>query len=134
MRTPLARWSRSLEALRALSVRQPYAWLIVKGYKDVENRWRATRHRGPLLIQAGLNKSNLDDLCSDIEGRFGIQLPEEFDAGGVVGVVDIIACKLRSRSPRYERGAVAWRLAYPRRLPYRPCRGALSFFKPSFEK
>ncbi len=37
----------------ALSLRQPWAWLVVSGHKDVENRvWRAA-YRGPLLIHAG---------------------------------------------------------------------------------
>lgn len=36
----------------ALSIRQPWAWLIACGFKDIENRdWR-TRHRGPFLIHA----------------------------------------------------------------------------------
>ena len=37
---------------KVLSVRQPYANLIVKGYKDVENRSRRTNYRGLLLIHA----------------------------------------------------------------------------------
>ena len=49
--------------MKAISIRQPWAWLIVHGYKDVENRTWATKHRGPILIHAGktldpyLNKS-----------------------------------------------------------------------------
>jgi hypothetical protein len=40
--------------MRALSVRQPWATLLVKGTKDVENRsWRVS-YRGLLLICAGL--------------------------------------------------------------------------------
>ncbi len=26
------------EKLRALSLRQPWAWLVINGYKDIENR------------------------------------------------------------------------------------------------
>ena len=37
-----------------LSVRQPWAWLIVHGYKDIENRTWPTRHRGDTVIHAGL--------------------------------------------------------------------------------
>ncbi len=39
--------------MQALSVRQPWAWLIVAGYKDVENRGWATKYRGRILIHAG---------------------------------------------------------------------------------
>lgn len=36
--------------MKCLTVWQPWADLIVKGIKDVENRSRVTRYRGPLLI------------------------------------------------------------------------------------
>lgn len=36
----------------ALSVRQPWAWLILHAGKDIENRTWRTRYRGPLLIHA----------------------------------------------------------------------------------
>jgi hypothetical protein len=35
---PLIRWTKQLESLRTLSLRQPWAWLVVNGYKDFENR------------------------------------------------------------------------------------------------
>jgi hypothetical protein len=37
----------------ALSVMQPWAWLILTGGKDVENRTWTTEHRGLLAIHAG---------------------------------------------------------------------------------
>lgn len=39
--------------MMALSVRQPWAWAILHGGKDVENRSWRTAYRGPLLIHAG---------------------------------------------------------------------------------
>ena len=38
--------------MKALSVRQPWAWAIMHAGKDVENRTRITRYRGPLAIHA----------------------------------------------------------------------------------
>ena len=39
--------------MKAITVRQPWAWAIATGLKSVENRtWRA-RYRGPLVIHAG---------------------------------------------------------------------------------
>ena len=38
--------------MKVIVIRQPWAWLIVNGYKDVENRTWVTRYRGMLLIQA----------------------------------------------------------------------------------
>src|SRR5436189_5084024 len=43
-------------SMKALSVRQPWAWLIVNGYKDIENRDWATKRRGRIWIHAGLHK------------------------------------------------------------------------------
>lgn len=39
--------------MKALSIRQPWAWLIVHGFKPVENRTWRTNYRGFLLIHAG---------------------------------------------------------------------------------
>lgn len=41
--------------MRVLTVRQPWAWAIIHGGKDVENRVRniAGGYRGPIAIQAG---------------------------------------------------------------------------------
>lgn len=46
--------------LRALTVRQPYAWAIASGHKRVENRSRPVGYRGPLAIHAGLRIDGAD--------------------------------------------------------------------------
>jgi hypothetical protein len=38
--------------MKILSVRQPWASLIVNGFKDVENRTWPTRYRGRILVHA----------------------------------------------------------------------------------
>ena len=38
--------------IAALSIRQPWAWLIVNGYKDIENRDWPTKFRGRMLVHA----------------------------------------------------------------------------------
>jgi hypothetical protein len=45
-KAPLSRWTKRLKSLRALSLRQPWAWLVANGYKDIENRSWRTNHRG----------------------------------------------------------------------------------------
>ena len=39
--------------MKTLSIQQPWAWAIVHGFKDIENRTWRTKYRGPLLIHAG---------------------------------------------------------------------------------
>lgn len=46
--------------MKALTVCQPYAQLIARGEKLVENRTWPTNYRGPLLIHAGKSRSWLD--------------------------------------------------------------------------
>jgi hypothetical protein len=39
--------------MKAITVKQPWAWAIAHGGKDVENRTWGTGYRGPLAIHAG---------------------------------------------------------------------------------
>lgn len=45
--------------LRAITVKNPWAWAITHGGKTVENRPRGVSYRGPLAIHAGLGWSTL---------------------------------------------------------------------------
>jgi hypothetical protein len=49
--------------MKALSIRQPWAWLIVKGYKDIENRTWATKLRGRVFVHAskGMTRAEYED-------------------------------------------------------------------------
>jgi hypothetical protein len=50
--------------MKALSIRQPWAWLVVNGWKNIENRERRFSHRGPLLIHAAAWMTPADyDAC-----------------------------------------------------------------------
>lgn len=134
MKTQQARWTPILARAKALSIKQPWAWLIVNGYKDVENRSRRTHHRGPLLIHAGLDKSQFnDDEAEYIKTKYGVDIPTEIELGGIVGVADLVGCSETHASPWFVKGNFAWELTNPRRLAFRPCRGALGLFKPEFD-
>lgn len=129
-----ARWSSSIFQIKALSVKQPWAWLIVNGYKDVENRSRRTHYRGPLLIHAGLDDSQFNDKEAEyIKAKYAVDIPTEIELGGVVGIVELIDCSEAHASPWFVSGNFAWELANPRRLAFRPCKGALGLFKPEFK-
>jgi hypothetical protein len=69
--------------MKIISIKQPWASLIVHGLKDVENRTWPTRYRGPLLIHASQRAD--DTSATDIERRFGVSLPGELPLGGIVG-------------------------------------------------
>jgi hypothetical protein len=117
--------------MRSLSIRQPWAWLIIQGHKDVENREWSTDYVGPLLIHASKTaaKREYAELRETLHEEMGILVPEleVIERGGIVGMVDLLGCADDSDSPWYT-GAIAWRLANPRPLPFHPCKGALQLF------
>jgi ASCH domain-containing protein len=130
-RSSVARWTPSLAGLPALSVRQPWAWLIVNGFKEIENRSRRTHHRGPLLIHAGLNLKGCAENVQLVKRKHGISVPLELEIGGIVGVVDVIDC-VESPKSKWFNGPFGWVLAKPRCLRFRRCKGALGLFRPEY--
>jgi len=131
--SPSARWTPALQSLPALAIRQPYAWLVVNRIKDIENRSRRTHYRGQVLIHASLNERLLfADSLNELSARAAIELPGSFKTGGIVGVAEIVACERRHGSDWKDPASWGWVLANARPLPFRPCKGALGFFRPKF--
>ena len=119
----------------ALSVRQPYAHLIVAGLKDVENRSRRTHYRGPVLIHASAFTMSRAAWMNFVDWAFSNSLknivtdhPTLMFRGGIIGVADIVDCVSESDSPWFN-GPWGWKLANARPLPFKACKGALGFFK-----
>jgi hypothetical protein len=109
--------------VKALSVRQPWAWAIVclpTGVaKDVENRSWSTGHRGPLAIHATkpASRADYERDCDAIEAICGERPPGYRDAvtSAVVGVVDLVDCRDGETDSAWaEDDAVWWFLARPR--------------------
>lgn len=108
---------------KVLSVRQPYASLLVSGVKDVENRSRRTNYRGLVLIHAS---GKMHDIVAQLEKMksFGVRLagihkqidaktivintmPErEFSA--IIGCVEIVDCVRDHPSEWAEKGQWNW--------------------------
>lgn len=117
----------------ALSIRQPWAWLIVNGYKDIENRDWYARYRGPLWIHAGKGMTRdeyegcLDTI--DYTGRADIALPafDQLERGGIVGKAVMVDC-VRASESKWFFGRFGFVLRDARPIDFRPCRGALGFF------
>lgn len=116
----------------ALSIRQPWAWLILYAGKDIENRTWRTSFRGRVLIHAGkgCSKEEWQD-ARDFAQRIrpGLMMPaiEGLNRGGIVGEVEIVNCMIKHPSSWFV-GPYGFLLRDPRPLPFRPCRGALGFF------
>lgn len=79
--------------MRAITVRQPHAWAILHGGKDVENRTRniAGSYRGPVAIHAGLAKFEQHNTSSEAHRlAHGSEIGTEIVFGAIIGVVDLV--------------------------------------------
>jgi hypothetical protein len=76
--------------VKIISIKQPWASLIINGTKDIENRSWRTNHRGPMLVHAS---QRIDDINPfELRRRFGVSMPQPMPTGGVIGIVDIVDC------------------------------------------
>lgn len=93
--------------MKALTIRQPWAWAIVTGLKSIENRSWPTRYRGLLLVHAGRQPwSGAYDMpeCPALKS-----LPY----GAIVGGVDVVDCVPVEQvaGDRFASGPWCWKLA-----------------------
>ncbi|KVZ27004.1 hypothetical protein WL14_00740 [Burkholderia cepacia] len=122
--------------MKALSIRQPWAHLIVSGYKDIENRTWRTSYRGPLLIHAskGMTRAEYENamrfaIVADVSYE-ELKRFDESERGGIVGVVDVHDCVPPSRrtSPWHMEGCYGIAVRNARALTFIPCTGRLGIF------
>jgi hypothetical protein len=103
--------------MKILSIRQPWAYLITRGSKNIENRSWPTNYRGPVLIHASLKIDKQP--CVD----HGLD-PTKLETGGVVGIAEIVDCVTTHRSRWFE-GPYGFVLKNRRGLPFVRWTGAL---------
>ena len=117
----------------ALSIRQPWASLILKAGKDIENRCWPTKIRGRILIHAakGCTRVEMEDALDFAEAACGTRYRGDLKSiprGGIIGSVEIVDCVTASASPWFV-GKFGFVLRNPQPLPFRPLRGQLGFFE-----
>ena len=94
--------------MKSLSVKQPWANLLVEGVKTIEVRSWSTPHRGPLLICASGSPKNI--FWKDAEDN---QI-RVFYAGCMIGIVDLLDCRPMKKADEdaalcdFQPGAYAW--------------------------
>jgi len=116
--------------MKALSIQQPWAWLIVNGYKNVENRDWLCRVRGEFLVHTG-KKFDLEGYLWVLKTFPHIPMPSRnsFELGGIVGKATITGCVTSMQSPWFF-GHYGFVLVDAGPLPFYPCKGQLGFFDP----
>ena len=138
--------------MKVLTVKQPWASLIVEGIKDIENRTWKTNYRGRILIHASGRKLKgiMGDYLSEKQIEFlycgGTRLKKvyDFECGkqtysAIIGSVEIIDCVINHPSIWAEKTfydgfeddkpIYNWVLANPIKFEKPiPCKGALSLW------
>ncbi|MFJ6429687.1 hypothetical protein [Microbacterium maritypicum] len=77
--------------MRILTVRQPWAWALIHGGKDVENRPRniAGGYRGPVAIHAGKN-FDYERPSDQFLAEYARRPVAGRETGFIIGVVDLV--------------------------------------------
>jgi len=121
--------------LMALSIRQPWAWMIVEGFKKIENRNKLKGFRGPFLVHAphSFDAAGYDWILRNAV-RLGLEDveipgPLRYQHGGIVGIGEIVDCVTRSSDPWFS-GPNGLVIENAKRIPFIPTPGKLSFFYP----
>lgn len=116
--------------MKTLSVRQPWASLIVSGEKTIENRSRPTRYRGRVLIQAGraIDPDGMA-LVNEVLAEVGpVPNAAEWPTGAIIGCVTIVDCVTESGDEYFE-GPFGYVLADPVEFDKPiPARGQLGLY------
>jgi ASCH domain len=122
-------------AVKALTIRQPWAWAVVYAGKDVENRRWQTSYRGPLLIHAAKE----DDPAGSAmvlwtmadPGAFGRPGAAFKARGAIIGMAYLADIFTDSASRRAQPHRFHWTLEFPAPVdPPVPCSGMPGLWTP----
>lgn len=133
--------------MNAISIKQPWASLIIEAGKDIENRGWHTAFRGPVLIHASkaVDRSAFESAFELVRSK-PVSVPvnwlmvegegsdktvddwiEMLPRGGIIGRAEVMDCVRHSDSPWFV-GPYGHVLANPRSLPFHACRGQLGYW------
>lgn len=110
--------------MKALTIWQPWAALIVSGAKTIENRkWRPKMALGEIFaIHAGVT---FDSGASAALVRIGVRcvmLEQNYSRGGIIGMARFNGCVEASDSPWFS-GPIGWQLYDARPSQFISCSG-----------
>lgn len=115
--------------MKAISIRQPWAYLIISGVKDLENRNWYCHYRGELYIHTG-KIFDLDGY-QYIINEMKIDIPHRhsntYYLGGIIGKVNMIDC-VRSHKSKWFFGRYGFLFVNPEKINFIPLKGQLGIF------
>lgn len=126
--------------MKALTIKQPWAQLIVAGAKDIENRTWPTNLRERIAVHSSgrIERAEIESACDmmrsfipNFSSRIFTAEAEHYPAGYIIGTVEIVDCVdwKRHQDGHWFQGPYGFVLARAEKLP-RPLRyrGALGFW------
>ncbi len=144
--------------MKALSLKQPWAWLVCAGYKRIEFRWWSSALRGEIYIHASktfddygyqwlTEHPELPGVAEVMKMAWTPKIDKDF--GAIIGRTEIIDCMPVEQAMLFypddlwltvakrSLGSKAFILAHSGFLPEDvepiPCKGKLGFFVPDIE-
>ncbi len=123
--------------MKAITIKQPWASLIVHGIKDIENRSWRTNFRGRVLIHSAAKGDIAKYGCLQPEQRARVLYTpiarinfNDLPFGSIIGSVEIVDCVQNHPSIWADEDAYNWVLANPILLKKPiPAKGKLSFWE-----
>lgn len=129
--------------MKVLTIKQPFAQLIVEGYKEYEFRTWKTKYRGEFLIHAGKG------IDKEAMKRFSY-LNLNYESGKIIGKCNLDDCLevdnelkiiLKKKDPIVYRNAInketkeyAFKLSKVEKIPPIPINGKLSFWEYDYKE
>ncbi len=104
------------DRLQCLAIRQPWAWAVCIGAKDIESRTWTTEYRGLLAIQASAARQGVNALVKKSKGKLH---PDEMPCGAIIGVVELVEVVPMDEALEnnaWATGLYCWRFAHGRCL------------------
>lgn len=91
--------------MKVITIKQPWAWLICSGVKDIENRTRKISYRGRILIHASAKQYEIQGLLNQTQQEHLIcKLPHKMPIqnnivnSAIIGSVEIVDCVINHSS------------------------------------
>lgn len=111
--------------MKALSIKQPWAWLILNGGKNIENRTWNTKFRGRFLIHASKQE---DKWAMKHFQLIGLINPDDMIHGAIIGSVELVDV-VKSSDSNWFHGPYGFILKDPKPEVIRFTKGRLGFYE-----
>lgn len=126
--------------MKAISIKQPWTWLIATERKAIETRTWSTQYRGDLLICSSKKPTNDISVRKDFQTRFGAWAMMQLRCGVALCIAELVDCRpmvpedVPAAMCDFNEGAYSWVLAEIRKIEPFEVKGKLGLFKVDYEE